>query len=235
MSSSMLSRMSVASFLHLPRYFLASTKPGSLGCTSRLGRQWSAAAESNRVAEGSTPASPPSGSATTESTDIPSPEIKGLQEENKKLAEDVKKMKDKYLLALAETENVRMRMNKQIQDSKLFSIQGFCRDLLEVADILTTATESVPKEELDRNNHLKNLFEGLTMTETQLQKVFNKHAIEQIIPKEGDKFDPYLHEAMFEVSQEGKEAGTVAILTKLGYRLHNRTVRPAIVGVYKAM
>ena len=137
------------------------------------------------------------------------------------------------MLALAETENVRMRMNKQIGDAKLFSIQGFCRDLLEVADILTTATESVPNEELSKNEHLKNLFEGLTMTESQLQKVFNKHGIQKIVPNEGDKFDPYLHEAMFEVPTESKEAGTVAVLTKLGYKLHQRTVRPAVVGVFK--
>ncbi|CAI9733588.1 homolog 1, mitochondrial-like [Octopus vulgaris] len=233
MSSYMLSRVSL-NCRRLPRYFFNSTKLNPPGFTLiRIGRQFSAAAESNKVAEGSntTTAAPPPGAADAVHNEL----NKELLEENKKLTENVKKMKDKYLLALAESENVRMRMNKQIQDAKLFSIQGFCRDLFEVADILTKATESVPKEELEMNQHLKDLFEGLSMTEIQLQKVFNKHAIEQIIPKEGDKFDPYLHEAMFEVSCEGKEAGTVATLTKLGYKLHNRTVRPAVVGVYKAM
>lgn len=168
-------------------------------------------------------------------TEEESADPKVWAEEKEKLTKDLKSIKDKYLLALADTENVRMRMNKQISDAKLFSIQGFCRDLFEVADILTKATESVPSEELSKNEHLKNLFEGLTMTESQLQKVFNKHGVEKIVPSVGDKFDPYLHEAMFEVPTDSNESGTVAVLTKFGYKLHQRTVRPAVVGVFKGV
>ena len=83
---------------------------------------------------------------------------------------------DKYKRALAETENVRMRFTKQLNDAKLYSISGFCKDLLEVADILGKATSSVPQEALtgtDANVHLKNLYEGLVMTESQLQKVIH--------------------------------------------------------------
>ncbi|XP_069140528.1 grpE protein homolog 1, mitochondrial-like isoform X1 [Argopecten irradians] len=143
---------------------------------------------------------------------------------------------EKYLRALAETENVRQRMKKQVDDAKIFGIQGFCKDLLEVADILGKATESVPKEEVNKDNiHLKNLFEGLTMTESQLQKVFNKHGLEQITPAEGEKFDPFIHEAMFEVPTPNEEAGsTIAVTTKVGYKLQSRTIRPALVGVFKA-
>ncbi|XP_069140529.1 grpE protein homolog 1, mitochondrial-like isoform X2 [Argopecten irradians] len=159
-----------------------------------------------------------------------------LQKEKAKLEESVKDMKEKYLRALAETENVRQRMKKQVDDAKIFGIQGFCKDLLEVADILGKATESVPKEEVNKDNiHLKNLFEGLTMTESQLQKVFNKHGLEQITPAEGEKFDPFIHEAMFEVPTPNEEAGsTIAVTTKVGYKLQSRTIRPALVGVFKA-
>lgn len=74
--------------------------------------------------------------------------------------------------SLAEMENVRQRLKKQVDDAKLFAVQGFCKDLLEVADILSKATESVPQDALtDNNPHLKNLYEGLTMTNTQLLKV----------------------------------------------------------------
>ena len=74
--------------------------------------------------------------------------------------------------SLAEMENVRQRMKKQVDDAKLFAVQGFCKDLLEVADILTKATESVPQDAIsDSNPHLKNLYEGLTMTNSQLLKV----------------------------------------------------------------
>lgn len=79
---------------------------------------------------------------------------------------------DKYKRALAESENIRFRLTKQIEDAKLFGIQGFCKDLIEVADILGKATESVPKDQISESNpHLKSLFEGLTMTEAQLHKV----------------------------------------------------------------
>ena len=125
-------------------------------------------------------------------------------------------------------------MKKQIDDAKLFGIQGFCKDLLEVADILGKATESVPKEELSKNSHLQNLYEGLTMTNTQLHKVFTRHGLTEIDPKEGDKFDPSYHESLFQQpATEGKTAGTIAMSTKTGYKLHDRTIRPALVGIYK--
>lgn len=102
-----------------------------------------------------------------------------------------------------------------------------------MADILEKATESVPKEEVSsRNPHLKNLYDGLLMTELQMQKVFHKHGLLRLQP-EGLKFDPYEHEALFHAPVEGKAAGTVAVVTKVGYKLHGRTLRPALVGVAK--
>lgn len=71
------------------------------------------------------------------------------------------------------------------------------------------------------------------MTESQLIKVFNRHGLVKIDPL-GEKFDPNLHEAMFQLPAADKEPGTVAVVTKIGYKLHERTVRPAIVGVTKA-
>lgn len=127
-------------------------------------------------------------------------------------------------------------MRKQIEESKQFGIQGFCKDLLEVADVLNKATTSVPKEELsDKNPHLKSLFEGLTMTESQLLKVFEKHGVVQISPKEGDVFDPNFHEALFQVpTQDSESASKIARVEKIGYMLVDRTIRPALVGVFKA-
>lgn len=80
-------------------------------------------------------------------------------------------LQDKYKRSLADTENMRKRLTKQIEDAKLFGIQGFCKDLLSVSDILQQATECVPADQVKSNSHLKNLFEGLTMTEAELQKV----------------------------------------------------------------
>ncbi|XP_072232688.1 grpE protein homolog 1, mitochondrial [Leuresthes tenuis] len=159
---------------------------------------------------------------------------KTLMEEKTRLEEQLKEMTEKYKRALADTENLRMRSQRMVEDAKLYGIQGFCKDLLEVADILEKATESVPKEEVtSQNPHLKNLYDGLVMTEVQFQKVFTKHGLLRLNP-EGQKFDPYEHEALFHAPVEGKEPGTVAIVTKVGYKIHGRTLRPALVGVVKA-
>ncbi|XP_063220711.1 grpE protein homolog 2, mitochondrial isoform X1 [Bacillus rossius redtenbacheri] len=102
------------------------------------------------------------------------PDEAKLQSEVDKLSKEIADLleKDKYKRALADGENMRVRLTKQIEDAKLFGIQGFCKDLLEVADTLGKATESVPQEEVnDSNPHLKNLYEGLSMTEAQLQQV----------------------------------------------------------------
>lgn len=102
-----------------------------------------------------------------------------------------------------------------------------------MADILEKATQSVPKEEISEDNpHLKNLYEGLAMTEAQIQKVFTKHGLLRLDPV-GARFDPYEHEALFHAPAEGREPGTVALVSKVGYKLHGRTLRPALVGVVK--
>ncbi|XP_019737210.1 grpE protein homolog 1, mitochondrial [Hippocampus comes] len=157
-----------------------------------------------------------------------------FQAEKTQLEDQLKEMTDKYKRALADTENLRTRSQRMIQEAKLYGIQGFCEDLLEVADILEKAKESVPEGEVtSQNPHLKNLYDGLVMTEVQIQKVFAKHSLVKLNPY-GLKFDPYEHEALFHAPAEGKEPGTVTAVTKVGYKLHGRTLRPALVGVAKA-
>ncbi|XP_026765930.3 grpE protein homolog 1, mitochondrial [Pangasianodon hypophthalmus] len=173
-----------------------------------------------------------------EETGAPKPEQgaaeKLLTEEKVQLEEQLKELTDKYKRALADMENLRQRGQKLVDDAKLYGIQGFCKDLLEVADILEKATQSVPKEEVtSQNPHLKNLYDGLVMTQVQIQKVFTKHGLVKLDPA-GLKFDPYEHEALFHIPFEGQEPGTVAMVTKVGYKLHGRTLRPALVGVVKA-
>lgn len=99
---------------------------------------------------------------------------------------------------MADGENLRRRLTKQIDDAKLFGIQSFCKDLLEVADILGHATDAVPKDQLNASNpHLKNLYDGLTMTKDSLGQVFKRHGLVQVNPL-NEKFDPNLHEALFQ-------------------------------------
>ncbi len=120
--------------------------------------------------------------------------------------------------------------------------QPIIKSLLDVADNLQRAAEAVPagavdgSEDLDAERAqrlLKSLLQGLAMTEGVLMKVFQKHGVEQYNPA-GEKFDPNLHQAMFEVPDGSKEAGVVAAVTKRGYRMHDRVLRAAEVGVYKA-
>mgnify|MGYP003529915669 CR=1 FL=1 len=128
---------------------------------------------------------------------------------------------------------MRVRLTKQISDAKIFGIQSFCKDMLDVSDILEQATQSVPKEEInDKNQHLKNLYEGLTMTKAQLHQVFKRNGLEQVNPM-NEKFNPNYHEALFQQDVVGKEPNTVVVVSKVGYKLHERCIRPAIVGVSK--
>lgn len=123
-------------------------------------------------------------------------------------------------------------MKKQVEETRLFGIQGFAKDLLEVADILEKATGSVPEEELVKNSHLKTLYEGLVMTDQQLHKVFTRNGLQKLSPLD-EKFDPNFHEALFEQEVPGKE-GMVILVNQVGYTLNARVLRPALVGVAKA-
>jgi len=123
-------------------------------------------------------------------------------------------------------------MNKQVADAKIFGIQGFCKDLLEVADVLNKAISTVPPDALEQSQHLKDMHEGLVLTETQILKVFAKHGLVQENPL-GQKFDPNKHDALFQIPAPDKEPNTVLDVQKIGYILQGRTIRPAAVGVSK--
>ncbi|XP_064484096.1 grpE protein homolog 1, mitochondrial-like [Ornithodoros turicata] len=156
------------------------------------------------------------------------------QEENRKLLETVKTIDDKYKRSLAENENLRARMLKQVEEARVFGIQKFCKDMLDVADVLGAALESVPREAVTPDNpHLEGLYKGLEMTQAQLQSIFRRHGLVQVNPL-GEKFDPNEHQAVFVHKDGSKPAGTVAVVSKIGYKLKDRTIRPAMVGVVEA-
>ncbi|KAF8565441.1 hypothetical protein P879_06963 [Paragonimus westermani] len=166
---------------------------------------------------------------------VESEQLALLRTENEKLLSSHAEIEDKYKRALAELENMRKRLMRQVDEAKMFGVQSFCKDLLDVADILTKATESVSSEELKPgvNPPFANLYEGLKLTEQQMLKVFERHRLVRITPVEGERFDPNIHEAVFQAPmQTGKEPNTVAVVTKVGYRLYDRTLRPAYVGVF---
>lgn len=145
---------------------------------------------------------------------------------------EVASLKDQLLRAMAETENVRRRAQREREDGVKYAAAAVVKDLLGVADNLQRALESVPAEAAAENEPLANLRTGVEMTHKELLAVFERHNIRTINPL-GERLDPHLHEAMFEMEDPEKPAGTVVQVIQPGYRLHDRLLRPARVGISK--
>jgi len=140
-------------------------------------------------------------------------------------------LKDKLLRALAETENVRRRADRETQSAGKYAIERFAKDLLDVADNLRRALASVPEHQV--NDELtRTLLAGVAATERGLLAAFERHGVHRLDPK-GERFDHNFHQAVFEAENTGKPAGTVIEVLAPGYLLHDRLLRPAMVGVAK--
>ncbi|KAM3844485.1 grpE protein homolog 2, mitochondrial [Vipera latastei] len=153
-----------------------------------------------------------------------------LEHKTIKLEEQLRVLTERYQRALMDSENVRRRTQKFVEDAKIFGIQSFCRDLVEVADILNTTLEIVVEEDNDPALALNKICEGLTLIEVKLQSIFTKHGLQKMNPI-GGRYDPYDHEIVCHVPAEDMQPGTVALVTLDGYKLHGRTIRHAHVGV----
>lgn len=134
--------------------------------------------------------------------------------------------------------NLLERSKRESESTRKYSIQDFAKSLLDVADNLGRALEIVQKSESSADKEanaklLKMLLEGVEMTDKQLIKVFEKHGLERFNPV-GEAFDPKQHQAVYEVDDATQAQGTVAVVLKTGYKLHNRVIRPAVVGVVKS-
>src|SRR4051812_47027718 len=130
-------------------------------------------------------------------------------------------------------ENLRERTRKEVESTAQFAIQRFAKDLLNTVDILSLALSSVPAEirnDTQNNPHLVNLYTGVSLTESELLNILKKHGVEKIEPL-GQKFDPNIHEAIYQVNDPNKESGIVCDVQKVGYSLFGRVIRPAQVGV----
>jgi molecular chaperone GrpE len=142
--------------------------------------------------------------------------------------------KDKLLRALAETENQRRRAQRDTDDARKYAATNFAKDMLDVADNLRRAIGSLDAASL-QDDRAKALVEGVAATERALLAALERHGIKRIDPEIGEKFDPHSHEAMFEVPNTGKPGGSIVQVVQAGYRMHDRLLRPAMVGVAKAV
>lgn len=148
------------------------------------------------------------------------------------LATEVAELKDRLLRAMAETENVRRRAEKDRKDDRAYAITGFARDVLNVADNLRRTLDALP-ESARGDESVKGFFDGVEVTERELLNMLEKHGIKKVAPEPGEKFDPNLHQAMFEAESAEIEPGKIAHVVQPGYVIRDRLLRPAMVGVAK--
>lgn len=141
-------------------------------------------------------------------------------------------MKDQALRALAEAENTRKRSERDRQDTAKFAVSSFARDLLSVSDNLRRALSAITAEQREASPEFASVYTGVEATERELLGLFERNGIKKVEPL-GHKFDPNLHEVLFEMDGGGKEPGTVMQVVEPGYTIHERLLRPARVGVAK--
>ena len=148
------------------------------------------------------------------------------------LEQKVSDLKDQLMRTLADGENLRKRTLKDVEHSKKYSHISFVKDLVSSVDNLQRALEAVPEDTSSLPEPIKNLIIGLEIVEKEIISTLEKHNVKQIDPL-GEKFDYNFHQAMFEVPTNDKEPGIVVQVSQKGYILHDRLVRPAMVGISK--
>ena len=168
---------------------------------------------------------------TDDSAEFIESEIETAQALNEKLTAQLEVSQDKLLRQLAESENIRTRSAKLVEEAREYAIFDFTKDLMPVMDNLHRALDHLP-ENLDKDT--QNIIEGVKMTKAQLESVFEKHHLESIAPQSGDKFDYNLHHAISQIMTEEFRAGSIVNTMQLGYKIKDRLIRPAAVTVAKA-
>lgn len=137
--------------------------------------------------------------------------------------------KDQTLRALAETENVRRRLGQQADDRGKYAVANFAKDMLQVADNLRRALEAIP-ESAKEDGLVQSLTIGVEMTERELQTALERYGVKPVAGL-GTRFDPNFHQAVMEVDDPSQPQGTVVMMMQTGYMIHERLLRPAMVGV----
>ena len=156
-----------------------------------------------------------------------------LAAEIERVEQEKSDLNDQFLRAHAEMENLRRRTQKDVADARSYSIAGFAREMLQVADNLRRAIDAVPEDAREGGDAgLKTLIEGVEMTERAMMQGLEKHGVKKISPL-NERFDPNFHQAMFEVPNTDVPNNTVLNVVQEGFVIGNRCLRPAMVGVSK--
>ena len=152
-----------------------------------------------------------------------------------KLEQEVATLKDTLLRKLAESDNLRKRLEKEKNDAEKYANGKFAKDLLSVIDNFDRVTKNLStiQEKVEADAALKPFFEGVLLCGKELLSVFKKHGITQVEVSEGTHFDPHYHQAMCEIESTDHEPGVVINVMQSGYVYHDRLLRPAMVSVAK--
>ena len=154
-----------------------------------------------------------------------------LNAELERVESEKSTLQDQALRLAAEMENLRKRTQKDVADARVYSIAGFAREMLAVSDNLRRALDAIPQEARDEGDDgFKALIEGVELTERSMQQALEKNGVKRISPL-NEKFDPGLHQAMFEIPNAEVPNNTVLEVVQDGYVIGDRALRPAMVGI----
>ncbi|MXW90804.1 MAG: nucleotide exchange factor GrpE [Rhodospirillaceae bacterium] len=183
---------------------------------------------------GAEPAGPDSGEADSGEADSGETGAPALTEEQQRIVDleiEVAELKDRALRAMADADNARKRAARDVADSRKYGATGLARDILTVADNLGRALEAVPDLPREEDENLFNLRAGVDMTLQEMLQALERHGVKKVTPETGERFDHNRHQAMFEVPTDELAPGAVAQVVQDGYVIHDRLLRPALVGV----
>ncbi len=144
---------------------------------------------------------------------------------------EIAELKDRALRAMAEADNARKRATREVADSRKYGATALARDILTVADNLSRALQAVPEVPREDDENLFNLRTGVDMTQQEMLQALERHGVKKVTPETGERFDHNRHQAMFEVPTDELAPGAVAQVVQDGYVIHDRLLRPALVGV----
>ena len=151
--------------------------------------------------------------------------------------DEINDLKNQLLRTLADNENNRRRYEKEKDDLSTYVISNFAKEMLSVLDNLQRAMEVSEKIDIEDKNidsNTKNFIEGIQLTEKQLNSIFEKFKITKI-ESLNVKFDPNIHQAMFEIENDDVDEGTILQVVQEGFKIEDRLLRPALVGVSKKL
>jgi len=159
--------------------------------------------------------------------------IGDLAERMETLAKENSEWKDRAMRLAADMENLRRRTERELKDARAYAVTKFASDVLAIGDNLQRALDAVPEDaRADEEGAISGLVEGVEMTRREFENVLERHGVAKLAP-EGERFDPNLHQAMFEVPDASVPSGTVMQVVQVGYTIGERSLRPALVGVSK--